>query len=253
MRGVVQELQQSRHETMRAERLAAVGELAAGVAHELRNPLTSVKLLIQTMQHRHQQTIPQETFNVVLEEIGRMETTIQGLLDFARPPILQTAVQDLRQIVRRAVNLTDGKARQNGVEIVLQLPDEPVSVNVDAGQLHQVCVNILLNGLESMSTGGVFDIQVTSEAAASLARVRFEDSGEGIPDTILPRLFEPFVTSKEQGTGLGLAVSRRIISNHSGRLFAENRPQGGATLTIELGLNHEPAQQVESHAHALAD
>lgn len=252
MRGVVQELHQARRETMRAERLAAVGELAAGVAHEIRNPLTSVKLLIQTMQHRLQDNMPPQTFDVVLEEISRIETTIQGLLDFARPPKLQRARHDLRQIVRRAVNLTEGKARQNGVALATYFADEPVWVNADAEQLHQVCINLLLNGIESMTTGGTFDIHVDADAVASVARVRFEDSGAGIPDNVLPRLFEPFVTSKDHGTGLGLAVSRRIVSNHSGRLLAENRSGGGAALTIELPLDHVPVPRVESHAHAVA-
>jgi two-component system, NtrC family, sensor histidine kinase HydH len=252
IRGVVQELHQARRETMRAERLAAVGELAAGVAHELRNPLTSVKLLIQTMQHRLQEKMPPQTFDVVLEEISRMESTIQGLLDFARPPKLQRARHDLRQIVRRAVNLTEGKARQNGVALATHLANEPVWANADAEQLHQVCINLLLNGIESMTTGGVFDIHVDADEAAAVARVRFEDGGAGIPDSVLPRLFEPFVTSKDHGTGLGLAVSRRIVSNHSGRLLAENRCGGGAALTIELPLDHVPVPRVRSHAHAVA-
>jgi two-component system, NtrC family, sensor histidine kinase HydH len=252
MRGVVQELHQARRETMRAERLAAVGELAAGVAHELRNPLTSVKLLIQTMQHRPQENMPPQTFDVVLEEVSRMESTIQGLLDFARPPKLQRARHDLRQIVRRAANLIEGNARQNRVVLATHLGDEPVWVNADAEQLHQVCINLLLNGIESMTTGGVFDIHIAADETAAVARVRFEDSGAGIPDNVLPRLFEPFVTSKDHGTGLGLAVSRRIVSNHSGRLLAENRLCGGAVLTIELPLDHIPAPRTESHAHAAA-
>ena len=252
MRRVMQELHQARQETMRAERLAAVGELAAGVAHEIRNPLTSVKLLIQTMQHRLLPNMPPQTFDVVLEEIDRMETTIQGLLDFARPPKLQRARHDLRQIVRRAANLIEGNARQNRVALATHLADEPVWVNADAEQLHQVCINLLLNGIESMTTGGAFDIHVAADEATAVARVRFEDSGAGIPDSVLPRLFEPFVTSKDRGTGLGLAVSRRIVLNHSGRLLAENRPSGGAALTIELPLDHALISRVESHAHSVA-
>ena len=251
MRRVMQELHQARHETMRAERLAAVGELAAGVAHEIRNPLTSVKLLIQTMQHRLQPNMPPQTFDVVLEEINRMESTIQGLLDFARPPTLQRARHDLRLIVRRAVNLIEGNARQNHVDLATHLADEPVWVNADAGQLHQVCINVLLNGIESMSTGGIFDIHVEADERAAIACVRFEDSGVGIPDDVLPRLFDPFVTSKDRGTGLGLAVSRRIVMNHSGRLLAENRATGGAALTIELPLDHASIPRVESHAHVV--
>lgn len=252
IRGVMQELNQARREAMRSERLAAVGELAAGVAHELRNPMTSVKLLIQTIQHRWKDSARPETFDVVMEEISHMESTIQGLLDFARPPRLQRSRHDLRQIVRRAVNLTDGRARHGNVRLVTHLADEPVWVNADAEQLHQVCINLLLNGIESMTTGGEFDIHVEANEPVALAYVRFEDSGAGIPDAVLPRLFEPFVTSKDHGNGLGLAVSRRIVSNHSGRLLAENRPGGGAALTIELPLDHPPVPRMEAHAHAVA-
>ncbi len=251
IRGVMQELNQARREAMRAERLAAVGELAAGVAHELRNPMTSVKLLIQTIQHRWKDAARPETFDVVMEEISRMESTIQSLLDFARPPRLQRSRHDLRQIVRRAVNLTEGRARHSNVLLVTHLDDEPVWVNADAEQLHQVCINLLLNGIESMTTGGEFDIHVEANEQ-ELAYVRFEDSGAGIPDSVMPRLFEPFVTSKDHGNGLGLAVSRRIVSNHSGRLLAENRPGGGAALTIELPLDHVPVPRMEAHAHAVA-
>lgn len=249
MRGIVKELDQAREETMRAERLAAVGELAAGVAHEIRNPLTSVKLLMQTMQHRLHQSMPTETFDVVLEEINRMETTIQGLLDFARPPKLHRARHDLSQIVRRAVNLIEGKARQVDVSIITHFPENPIWVDVDAEQLHQVCINLLLNGIESMLQGGRFDIFVELNDDAGTARVRFADSGEGIPDNVLPRLFEPFVTSKAHGTGLGLAVSRRIIANHSGQLTAERRTEGGTVLMIELPMDRVPLHQLESHAH----
>ena len=252
MRDVVQELHQARQETMRADRLAAVGELAAGVAHEIRNPLTSVKLLIQTMQHRIQPHVPPQTFDVVLEEISRMESTIQGLLDFARPPKLQRARHDVRQIVRRAANLIEGSAQQNGVILMPHFADRPVWVNVDAEQLHQVCVNLLLNGIESMTAGGAFDIHIEADEAKLVARVRFEDSGTGIPEHVLPRLFEPFITSRDRGTGLGLAVSRRIVLTHSGRLLAENRPGSGAILTIELPLDHTLIPRVESHAHPAA-
>ena len=181
-----------------------------------------------------------------------MESTIQGLLDFARPPKLQRARHDVRQIVRRAANLIEGSAQQNGVILMPHFADRPVWVNVDAEQLHQVCVNLLLNGIESMTAGGAFDIHIEADEAKLVARVRFEDSGTGIPEHVLPRLFEPFITSRDRGTGLGLAVSRRIVLTHSGRLLAENRPGSGAILTIELPLDHTLIPRVESHAHPAA-
>lgn len=255
IRDVMLELHQTRREAMRSERLAAVGELAAGVAHELRNPLTAVKLVIQSVKHHLPPSLPEQSFDVVLEEINRMETTIQGLLDFARPPRLQRSRHDLRQIVQRAINLTDGRARQSGVEFISRLGDEPVWVNADAEQLHQVCVNLLLNGIESMSSGGNFEILLDRDEGDRVARVHFLDSGGGIPDDVMPRLFEPFATSKERGTGLGLAVSRRMVSQHSGRLLAENRPEGGAAFTLELPLETATSQHSTftpvTHAHAV--
>ncbi|MFO1043661.1 MAG: ATP-binding protein [Planctomycetaceae bacterium] len=244
IRHVILDLHQARKDAMRAERLAAVGELAAGVAHELRNPLTSVKLLIQTMQHRMTSNMPEETFDIVLEEISRMETTIQGLLDFARPPTMNRRLNDVCLIVQRAVNLTEGKARQNHVDVIMPSLAESAWVISDAEQIHQVCVNVLLNGIESMERGGTIQIGINIDHASKLVTIIFEDSGPGIPANLLPRLFEPFVTSKEHGTGLGLAISRRIVLNHSGKLHAANREAGGAILTIELPL--DPCEK--SHA-----
>lgn len=234
--GVVEELRATRREAVRSERLAAVGELAAGVAHELRNPLTSLKLLLQTAEHRQGQSLAPRALQVMLEETLRMESTIQGLLDFARPRELRRTKHDLRQTVQRAINLTEGRGKQQQVRMVPQFSATIVLVEADAELLHQVCVNLLLNGIESMAAGGVITIKVESDLAAQVARVSFNDSGSGIPADMLPRLFEPFATSKDHGTGLGLAVSRRIILEHAGKLLACNRDEGGATFTIELPL-----------------
>lgn len=237
IRGVVEELRVTRREAVRAERLAAVGELAAGVAHELRNPLTSLKLLLQTAEHRQGQSLAPRALQVMLEETLRMEDTIQGLLDFARPRELKRSKHDIRQTVQRAINLTQARARQQEVHLLQKFGTVPVLVEGDADLLHQVCVNLLLNGIESMPTGGEFSIVIEADREAHLARVSFVDSGAGIPDEMLLRMFEPFATTKDHGTGLGLAVSRRIVTEHSGKLFARNRQEGGAAFTIELPLS----------------
>ena len=161
LRQVMEELQQTRRQAMSAERLAAVGELAAGVAHELRNPLTSIKLLIQTaVQRQHQTTLPGKQLQVVEQEIARMENTIQGLLDFARPPELHRVEHDLRTTVRRALNLVEGRAKHQNVAVVEQLPETPVVVDGDPEQLHQILVNLLLNGIEAMPQGGSLTVAV---------------------------------------------------------------------------------------------
>jgi signal transduction histidine kinase len=233
---VLDQLQEARRETMRADRLAAVGQLAAGVAHELRNPLTSVKLLIQTAAQRQPaRSLSEKQMHVVQQEIQRMESTIQRLLDFARPAQLRPVRHDLRDTVTRALNLVEGRAEQQGVKLVLHLPEEEVAIDADAEQLHQVFVNLSLNGIDSMEHGGTLSVSL-EVAAGFTGHVRFADTGCGIPPAVLARIFEPFVTSKERGTGLGLAISRRIVQQHGGKLRARNAPGGGAEFAIELPL-----------------
>ena len=236
----MEELQQARRQAMLAERLAAVGELAAGVAHELRNPLTSVKLLIQTAAQRQPATLAGRQLQVVQQEVTRMEDTIQSLLDFARPPDLHRVSHDLRTTVRRAMNLVDGRAKQQHVTIITIMPDTPIIVNGDPEQLHQIFVNLLLNGIEAMPQGGSLTVKMEiDEAARHVCRVTVSDTGDGIPQTILERIFEPFSTSKEHGTGLGLAISHRIAEEHGGMLLATNQTEGGAVFTLELPLSTE--------------
>ncbi len=238
IRHVMEELHQTRRQAMSAERLAAVGELAAGIAHELRNPLTSVKLLIQTVKRQIEHEAARKQLQVVQREIGRMETIIQDLLDFAKPPALHRVPHDLRTTVRRALNLIEGRARQQGVVIAERLPHVPVMVNGDPEQLHQILVNLLLNGIEAMPSGGTLEIAIESDSPRDgVCRVCVSDRGTGIPQPVLDRIFEPFVTSKESGTGLGLAVSHRIAREHGGTLLATNRPDGGAMFTLELPLH----------------
>lgn len=242
IRRVMNELQQSRHDAILSQRLAAVGELAAGVAHELRNPLTSVKLLIQTAAKRQGDSALQEKpLQVAKREIARMENTIQGLLDFARPPQLHRVPHDLRETVRRALNLVAGRANQQQVSIIEEFPAVPVVVDGDPEQLHQVFVNLSLNGIEAMSQGGQLRVTISAgRDTGGTCEVVFQDTGAGIPHDVLSRVFEPFVTGKKHGTGLGLAISRRIVAEHGGTLSAANRADGGAVLAVQLLLSETP-------------
>lgn len=245
MRQVSTELAAARRETVRSERLAAVGELAAGIAHELRNPLTSVKLLLQNAtQPNGEARLHDEESRVVLDEISRMEEAIQGLLDLSRPPSAQRRRHDLRDTLHRAWNLVQGRAKQQHIQITMDLPDVPLMVDGDSEQLHQVCVNLLINGVEAMSTGGVLEVHGGTDAAGSKVLVGFRDHGPGIPHAVLHKMFEPFVSTKAYGTGLGLAISRRIVTQHGGKLDAENHVGGGALLTLELPAvgDEEPRQ-----------
>jgi C4-dicarboxylate-specific signal transduction histidine kinase len=141
--------------------------------------------------------------------------------------------------VRRAVNLIEGRANQQGISISTSLPDRPIFVNGDPEQLHQVLVNLLINGVEAVQHGG--KLSVAAKAADGTCSIFVSDSGPGIREEILPKIFEPFVTSKERGTGLGLAVSLRIVAEHGGLLLATNRPEGGATFTLKLPVEPDNA------------
>ncbi len=241
---IVDDLHAARRETMLADRLAAVGEMAAGVAHELRNPLTSVKLLMQTATDARGEGLTEEHIHVVVEQVARMENTIQRLLDFARPPHMKQVRQDLRETLQRALNLAEGYARQQSVVVERDCPPDPIIVNGDPEQLHQVFVNLVMNAVEAMPEGGVLRIAMQCEETPEpLCRIRFCDTGGGIPDEIMLRIFEPFVTNKERGTGLGLAICRRIAEQHDGKLTAANLPQCGAVFTLELPLSLEPCGQ----------
>ncbi len=238
---VVEDLQEARRETMLADRLAAVGEMAAGVAHEIRNPLTSVKLLVQSAANGHAGlALTDEHVHVVVQQISRMENTIQGLLDFARPPQMKQLRHDVRDTLQRALNLAEGYAKQQAVTVERNWPPDPVIIDGDPEQLHQVFVNLLMNGVEAMPDGGVLRITMSCvNAPGPACRVRFCDNGQGIPAAIMQRIFEPFVTDKQRGTGLGLAVSRRIVQQHGGKLTAANAPQQGAIFTVDLPMREE--------------
>lgn len=235
IRHVGDKLKQARREMVRAERLAAVGELAAGVAHEIRNPLTSVKLIVQRAAERVPvHSLNEEQLAVLLEEVSRIETTVQGLLDFAHPTKPQRAPCDLAELVRRTLNLVAGRAEQSGIEICTTLEPSPerVEVEVDAGLIQQVIVNLLINALDSTPRGGRLQIGLRRESDEVVLQVR--DSGSGISPVVFERMFEPFVTTKARGSGLGLAISRRIVQEHQGTLVASNEVGGGAMFTVRL-------------------
>jgi signal transduction histidine kinase len=240
---VVTELQSAQQEVLRSERLAAVGQLAAGVAHELRNPLTSVKLLVQTAQEAAKgkgggpaTVFDPQTFEVLTSEIDRMERTIQSLLDFARPTQPRRTRHDLREPLRRVLNLISARASQQRVAIDCRGGEAPLWVVGDTEQLVQVFLNLTLNGIDAMPEGGRLGLELTRGLAEGSRWVglRVNDQGPGLSAEVLGRLFEPFVTTKERGTGLGLAVSRRIVLEHSGELLVRNLPAGGAEFELRL-------------------
>jgi len=231
---VVQKLQEREREVRRAEQLAAVGQLAAGVAHEIRNPLTSIKILVQAgREDLETHGFPAEDLEVIEDEIHRLERTLRSFLDFARPPRLQRAPLDLVPLVERTLKLVSGRAERQGVALSFHHPDGPVRLDADGEQLQQVLVNLTLNALDVMPHGGNLEVVLWSPQEDML-ELSVRDTGPGITPQLIPRLFQPFVTTKDTGLGMGLVVSRRIVEDHGGTLQAVNRPEGGACFICRL-------------------
>ncbi len=233
---VAEEVQRHEREMLRAEQLSAVGQLAASVAHEVRNPLTGIKLLVEAaLRPRNPQPLTQEDLGVIHGEVVRLEQTVQCFLDFARLPAPRQAVCDLREVVGQALELVRARCRQQNVTVEVVAPDAEVPADVDRGQLSTVLVNLFLNALDAMPRGGRLEVGLA--VAESEVRLTVADTGPGIVAEMLDRLFTPFASTKPTGTGLGLSISRRVIEQHGGSVSGANRPEGGACFAIVLPVS----------------
>jgi two-component system sensor histidine kinase HydH len=243
------QLQEQQRELLRTEQLAQVGQLAAGLAHEVRNPLTGIKLLVEAaLRPQLSRPLNREDTELILREVKRLEQTVQRFLNFARLPAPQTTRCDLRDLVHEAWEAVQFRARQQRVESSFQLPPSPVMVSVDPGQLTTVLVNLFLNGLDAVGQAGRLEIHLTP-ADQGAVRLRVCDSGPGISTEIQGRLFQPFASDKAHGTGLGLFLSGRILEEHGGALSASNRPEGGACFMITLPV----AMEVDGEKNVAGD
>lgn len=218
----------------RAEQMMALGQVAAGVAHELRNPLTAVKGLIQlNLRRAVARGLPAADLAVIEHEIRRMERTLQTFLDFARPPRPDRRRLSLCEVVERVFAVVRGRAKKQNVELRMHQPETPVQVEADRDQLQQLLLNLVLNALDAMPEGGCVEIDLR-EPRDGHVELSVHDTGPGIAAHILPKVFETFVSSKETGVGLGLPVSRRIAEDHGGSLGAYNLPGHGACFLLRL-------------------
>lgn len=235
---VVMRLQKTQEEILRSEKLAAIGQLAAGTAHELRNPLMSIKLLIQAALLRDD-LLKKDDLKMMEQELSRVERTVQNLLEFARQPQMCKERLNPVSLMEQCIRLVQGRAQIQGVSIRTRIELESITIHGDASQLTQVILNILMNSLDATSHGDQIHLTLTSERLESLhgpPRIKFiaEDTGRGIHAELLSKIFDPFVSDKESGTGLGLSISRQIIEAHHGEMFAFNGRMKGAIVGFYL-------------------
>ncbi|MBA3007459.1 MAG: PAS domain S-box protein [Proteobacteria bacterium] len=233
---LIQDLSQVKsleEELRRSERLAALGKMAAGVAHELRNPLSSIKGLAILLKSRFQEkSSDQETADILVQEVERLNRSIGELLDYARPQKLNKDNIRPEEVVHKAVSLIRIDAESMGVMVKVLMEDNLSLLSADQDKLNQVFLNLFLNSIQAMEQGGQLDIQVMKQGRNILFTVK--DTGCGVNKEDLSRIFDPYFTTKPEGTGLGLAMSMKIIEEHGGTMTFQSEPDLGTTVVVTL-------------------
>ena len=237
------ELEKSQETLLQAEKMALVGKLAAGVAHSIRNPLTSVKMRLFSLQRTLALTPTQkDDLEVIAQEVRHIDTIVRHFLEFSRPPQLKMQRVSLSDVVDRALTLLGQRLEAYGVRVTLNRQERLPATWADPEQLQEVLVNLLLNACEAMPGGGLITVREARGQVASEGPVvflRLSDTGPGIPESIRDKIFQPFFSTKEEGTGLGLSIAQRIVREHGGWIELQSREGEGTTFIITLPLKDE--------------
>lgn len=235
-------LRQSRAALVQSEKLASIGEMAAAVAHGLRNPLASLRAAAQLVRQHPEAPSSREHLDAIVEEVDRLDRRISHLLSFSRPAPFHPLQEKVSRLVEGLLPAFSQLLRERGIELQLDLPGALPEVRVDPMQLEQALVEIVSNALDAMPSGGRLRIAASVDAhlsGAGYVTVEVTDTGPGIPDHVLPSVCEPFFTTRHEGTGLGLAIAKRYVEQNGGRLEITSRP-GATSVRVRL-----PAAQAE--------
>jgi two-component system, NtrC family, sensor histidine kinase HydH len=237
------ERERLRTELRRSERLAALGKLIAGVAHEVRNPLAGIRGITQLW--RRGLGLGNEGFDHLIDEVDRLEGIVSRLLQFSRADAQDLAPGDLNIVAAEAARLAEERAREQEIRVELDLEPDLPPIQMAPPALVQVLRNLTTNALQVMPRGGVLRLATRLDAARGTVAASVADDGPGLSEEVLSHLFEPFFTTKAEGTGLGLAIAREIALAHRGDLRAQNRPGGGAVFILTLPVAEVAAPRGE--------
>lgn len=229
-------LEESQEHLIQSEKLALVGKMAAGVAHSIRNPLTSVKMRLFSLDRSLSLNPTQkEDLTVISEEIRHIDTIVQNFLDFSRPPKLKLQFISPSDAVDMTLQLLKYRIESYGITIELKREEKLKPIMADADQLKEVFSNLILNAFDVMSEGGriaIVEQMRTYKHLGQVAIIKIMDSGPGIPESIQDQVFEPFFSTKEEGSGLGLSIAKRIIEEHGGQITLDNSVKQGTVFEI---------------------
>ena len=246
-------LQSAQAQLIQSEKLATVGQLTAGIVHDVKNPLAVIKGIAEELAEEFGlDPTTRDQLKTIRESAAKASTIVTDLLKFARQSTPEMERHDLKETIESSVRLTEYLARKSNVQVKLDLPRTPVMVTYDAQQIEQVLMNLISNAIQAIKKGGTVRINL-SEASGAVA-IAVQDNGIGIPEKNLQRIFDPFFTTKPEGegTGLGLSVSFGIITRHRGRIEVDSKPGLGTTFTILLPIDQEEVSQEAEQELAIA-
>lgn len=236
----------------RTEKFVAMGEMAANIAHEVRNPLGSIELFASLLLKNLGEPKDRERAIQIISSVKNVDNKISNLLLFTRRQLPQMKTVSLHQILRDVIDFSEQIIEQAGIDISVHLAPDPILIAADSEMIKQVFLNIILNAQQAMPEGGKISI-MTRLAPKSLiepreliAEIIFQDGGPGIADSDMSRIFDPFFSTKESGSGLGLAIVHNIVSEHNGSISVENAPEGGMIVNISLPVVQNAERSRES-------
>jgi two-component system sensor histidine kinase HydH len=233
------QMQRLKEEVARSQRLAAIGSLAAGVAHEIRNPLSSIKGFATYFKDRYRDAPEdQKTAEIMIQEVDRLNRVIGQLLEFARPMTIEKRRVSLNPLIRHSLRLIEGDLLRKGIRIRQGPLCDPDEISLDPDRFQQVLLNLYLNAIEAMDDGGTLAVDCRKEDRGWI-RVTVSDSGRGIREEDLSRIFDPYFTSKSSGTGLGLAIVHKIVESHGGEVLVRSAPGEGTEMTVRMPASKE--------------